>query len=1271
MSFAPPKTPKGTPRKLASTRPPSRASSPTKKDSSSSSLNTPSARPISRQSTQEAPRPTSRASQASQDGRTSPTKRSSVALAPTHNNHPSSSSLSSRQTSTSSLATTSKRLSKLALSTHTRDRTSDASTTASLSGFADESGAETETDCDLDVPRRRAGFGSLSGPGAAAAEETEDEAASFTSRGEGRRSSIVERDEDSEGTETEDHATRSGEEEAEKTETEEDEKDGKQENVVVCLRVRPPKVAPSQPIYFLTPASSSLSLAPSHPTLLKRGGRTTSSDEYHFKFDLLHVAPRPTVELYDRKIRPVVRAALGGFNGTVFAYGQTASGKTHTMMGSPEEPGIIPLAIDELFSCIHKQNDHRTYSLRVSFLEIYNEHLVDLLAPSPAPPSYKGPDVVDNGIVKNLAERAVSLPGEVLEVLREGEARRRVGQTDWNERSSRSHCVFVVTIESMSKTGGAARTSKLNLIDLAGSESATGQEDRRKEGAFINRSLLTLGTVIAKLTDPASSSSHIPYRDSKLTRLLQPALSGNSRVAVVCTVSPDAEQATETLSTLKFAKRAKMVVTKAERGVLVSDATLLKRYAAQVEELQRQIGAVEAASGADKARRERDDAAKRADEAERRGREAESALEATTAELASLRAKLAHTQSLILTGPSLEASARRVSGAGSPLAGVLSPSRTFSLSSRGVRGGMRSVSEMGGLGLGTPSRVVGMRRLPSAEARLAEEDEGREKEAALAAELATARAALADLESASAATSSELVTLRTQLQELQRSSSLARKELDKSAQAVEREEKRVGELETEVEGVRSDLLAAQQERDEAAAGRATAESERDAALARVAELEAALARLTAELASLRQSLSSSASEAATRAADLETTVETLKRRLAAQEEAQQRALEAKEKEQALVLARAEEAAARVKELEELAALTRQATETAELQSRRERQLELEKVMDERRAAVDEADQLRRQVERFEELERQRGAYRESQKAGTEALKSRLAEMQARTSGGGRELGRSTSSASAGSAVEDRSRHSSASSVSSASTAELTAAQTRAADLAARVAELEAQQSGEQEREVRATRERERERRELEKSAEVEAKRAGEWKEKYLEAQRRLDQLLGAAAASSNENQPVRPSFSSASSSSTTPRKPSPPPLSSASLRAPLAQSQGTSPATRPLLHSPQPSFSSSTSSGSTYPYPSWSKPTPPPLPYSPQQQQLREEKAARKLRRETIAKELERLKQHGGGRAVEEKKERGGWDSPRVGSPVKGTFAAGVQERGRKASWEA
>jgi centromeric protein E len=136
---------------------------------------------------------------------------------------------------------------------------------------------------------------------------------------------------------------------------------------------------------------------------------------------------------------------MQGFNGTVFAYGQTASGKTHTMMGNPDEIGIIPLAIQELFSFILKQDTLRTFSMRVSFLEIYNEVFSDLLASTARPLTSKPLEVHgDDGMVNGLVERPVNNPDEVMHLLAEGEKRRRVGMTDWNDRSSRSHCVFIV-----------------------------------------------------------------------------------------------------------------------------------------------------------------------------------------------------------------------------------------------------------------------------------------------------------------------------------------------------------------------------------------------------------------------------------------------------------------------------------------------------------------------------------------------------------------------------------------------------------------------------------------------------------------------------------------------------------------------------------------------------------------------------------------------------------------------------------------------------------
>ncbi|GAA6019008.1 hypothetical protein JCM10207_006286 [Rhodosporidiobolus poonsookiae] len=1310
MSFAPPKTPIASPRKpLTSSRPPSRAASPSK-PSSSSSVNLPFPRPSSRASVADAPRPSSRASNVSLDGRASPTKRVSGLTASTNGRLSPTKPLRATTGSTSSLrgASTSSLASvRSSGRAGARGRGSDASTK-----FADESPVETETEAegeDDSVPRRRAGFGSLSGRGKRGArlhEDTEDEEGFLAAHEETRRGSIVEMDE----TETEDQGSTEGASD-EETETEEEEKDGKQQNVVVCLRVRPSKTldpgAPS-PIYSLSSSLSTLSLTASHPTLLKRGGKSSSSDEYEYRFDLLHIPPHPTTELYDRKIKPVVRAALGGFNGTVFAYGQTASGKTHTMMGSPQEPGIIPLAIDELFSYIHKQNTHRTYSLRVSFLEIYNEQLRDLLASPPATSAsgsapLKPPEIVDNGVVKNLEERAVSLPGQVLDVLREGEQRRRVGATDWNERSSRSHCVFVVTIESMPKSQtGAARTSRLNLIDLAGSESATGQEERRKEGAFINKSLLTLGTVIGKLTDPSTAASHIPYRDSKLTRLLQPALSGNSRVAVVCTVSPDPEQATETLSTLKFARRARNVVTKAERGVLMTDQMMLKSYAAQVEKLQLQIKAVESGE----VLRERDLAAKRADEAERKGKEAQDALVAKELELSRLRDQLAHTQSLILTGPSLEATARRVSGAhhsAVDLPELLSPSRSRSISgmARGMvpgLGGGRRASEMSALGLGTPSRF-GIGRVPTAGARLAEEDEVKEKEAALMRQLEEATAKLATLTTAS----SELETLRAQVSQLQRSSSLARLDAEKSAQANSDRRERIRALEAELGEVREKLRLAEEERgavleqlrqlraelDELRTGRegdaealqqrlSAAEQDKAAVVAvqeervkgveatlraaqdAVRQKESLLVDLEATVQSLERRLAHQDTAAAQRAdvrdetiASLEREVGSAKKELgevsAAKEAAVQSALDQAadvRRECDVALKTMEETERRLHEVEELAELQRGQHAAAEQQTQREKdaavaalQAEIERLVADLAAKEERIAQLQRTVERYERLEAQRTTFEKNQRSGTDMLKQRLADLQARTSTPvPQQLGRSASSAS------NTSAHSRASSSTADANVEL---QIRNAELASRIAELEKELQTPSRPSSRASGTREaspmdvKEKLELvghvdsqTKRAEVAEEKAEDWRQKYLQAQRLLDQLMN---RNSTENDPPPPT----STSSTTPRK------ASSSRRSPLNASQSPAPTARPPLGSPQLSYSST-----------WSKPTPPPLPYSPHQRERE-----RTARRKTIAKDLEKLKETS---AVAQRRE--GFDSPQA-SPVKGEFGARVRET--KRSWEA
>ncbi|GAA5994434.1 uncharacterized protein JCM10292_002062 [Rhodotorula paludigena] len=1314
-------TASGTPRKsLQATRPASRASSRPSSPTKPSSLNTTSSRPASRASTAASAATSSRGLSNAEVGPSSPTKRPSSSLA----GRSTPSSLRIR-TSTASAASAAVRptssIASLRSSTNGAGpsaRTSTASTLVSSTSFADSlAEADDETDdaaadeSDADLPRRRAGFGP-----------------STPARADGPL-----RETDGDDSVLEESSADEGEE----TEMDDDEdKSGQKQNVVVCLRVRPPKstATPSAPIYSLSSSNATLSLTSSHPTLLKRFGSSTHvpkalSDEYEYRFDLLHEHPSPTLELYDRKIKPVVKAALAGFNGTVFAYGQTASGKTHTMTGSPLEPGIIPLSIDELFLAIRAQRSRRSYSLRVSFLEIYNEQLRDLLA-SPtgagagAGAGARGPEIVEGGAVKNLEERAVALPDEVLEVLREGEARRRVGATDWNERSSRSHCVFTVTIESMSKKDGSARTSKLNLIDLAGSESATGQEDRRKEGSFINRSLLTLGTVIGKLSDPSTASSHIPYRDSKLTRLLQPALSGNSRVAVVCTVSPDAEQATETLSTLKFAKRAKMVVTKAERGVLVTDAILLTQYSAKIAALQQQIASLESGlptssptspsspSSSALLASERDSAISRLSAAEAAALAAQDALSAKDDELARLRDLLDQTRRMVLNGPELERSARRVSGAGAgEWEEVLSPSRSRSLrlglgtpgggGGAGARSGMRTVSEMGALGRGTPSRLAGRASIGG---RLAEEDEFREKEANLNNQLAAAQSELDSLRH----TTAELDRLRADLASARDAAASAQQEATQASETSAARQERIEELEREVARLTADVAALTSERDslrrELEQSRARLEEaqqsgdERVLALqarvdateeahsaaqvalegaeARLLESNAAakdrdshLKHLEADIAALEQRLAAKDADAAVLSGSQGETISSLEREVASVQAELASVVAAREAaitaaqdeaggartERDLALKAVEAAEQRLREVEGLAALQAQQHAAAEDQTQREKdaavralEAEQQRLEVELRAKIDKVEQLQRAVDHYERLEAQRQTYEKNTRAGTDLLKSRLAELTSRRSTPVTPLARSVSGASHASQTSSAAGGATSTAPSAAeSHVEL---QIRNDELASRVHELEKQVESAGEASELEVASAQRESTELRSALDLQQRqldeteaRAEDWKQKYLAAQRLLDQLLaaqnGTASASSSDTENRRPSstFTAGASDAAKTRAPS------LSRRAPLSSSQSP---TRPSMHSPQPSWSSTAAPSSP-----WSKTAPPPLPYSPHQ---RDKERARKARRETIARDLAKLKE---GKVVGEKRE--GWDSP-SGSPVKSSFGGGL-----------
>ncbi|XP_059314265.1 kinesin-like protein KIN-7D, mitochondrial [Lycium ferocissimum] len=307
-----------------------------------------------------------------------------------------------------------------------------------------------------------------------------------------------------------------------------------------------------------------------------------------FAFDRVFGPDTCTQEVYEVAARPVVKAAMEGINGTVFAYGVTSSGKTHTMHGDQISPGIIPLAIKDVFSII-QDTPGREFLLRVSYLEIYNEVINDLLDPTGQNLLVR--EDTQGTYVEGIKEEVVLSPGHALSFIAAGEEHRHVGSNNFNLFSSRSHTIFTLMIESSAHGDeyDGVIFSQLNLIDLAGSESSKTETTglRRKEGSYINKSLLTLGTVIGKLSE--GKASHVPYRDSKLTRLLQSSLSGHGHVSLICTVTPASSNMEETHNTLKFASRAKRVEIYASRNKIIDEKSLIKKYQKEISCLKQEL----------------------------------------------------------------------------------------------------------------------------------------------------------------------------------------------------------------------------------------------------------------------------------------------------------------------------------------------------------------------------------------------------------------------------------------------------------------------------------------------------------------------------------------------------------------------------------------------------------------------------------------------------------------------------------------------------------
>ncbi|XP_055305257.1 kinesin heavy chain [Sitodiplosis mosellana] len=267
-------------------------------------------------------------------------------------------------------------------------------------------------------------------------------------------------------------------------------------------------------------------------------------------------------KVYNEAAKSIVSDVLAGYNGTIFAYGQTSSGKTHTMegvIGDPTKQGIIPRIVNDIFNHIYSMEVNLEFHIKVSYYEIYLDKIRDLLDVSKVNLSVHE-DKNRVPYVKGATERFVSSPEEVFEVIEDGKSNRHVAVTNMNEHSSRSHSVFLINVKQENLENQKKLSGKLYLVDLAGSEkvSKTGAEGAvLDEAKNINKSLSALGNVISALAD--GNKSHIPYRDSKLTRILQESLGGNARTTIVICCSPASFNESETKSTLEFGKRAKTV----------------------------------------------------------------------------------------------------------------------------------------------------------------------------------------------------------------------------------------------------------------------------------------------------------------------------------------------------------------------------------------------------------------------------------------------------------------------------------------------------------------------------------------------------------------------------------------------------------------------------------------------------------------------------------------------------------------------------------------
>ncbi|KAM4703061.1 kinesin-like protein KIF18B [Rhinophrynus dorsalis] len=373
-------------------------------------------------------------------------------------------------------------------------------------------------------------------------------------------------------------------------------------NVSVVVRVRPPNQREqegNQPSVVQVVDHSILVFDPDEQdtpgifsSLRGHDGPKRKGKDMKFIFDRVFGESSRQQDVFEHTTKEILDGVLNGYNCSVFAYGATGAGKTHTMLGSEADPGVMYLTMVELYRRIESVKEEKLCEVLISYLEVYNEQIQDLLEPRGTLAIREDPQ--KGVVIQGLSFHQPKSAEHLLQMLANGNLNRTQHPTDANASSSRSHAVFQIYVKQQDRTASISqdvRVAKMSLIDLAGSERASttnAKGERLREGANINRSLLALINVINALADAKSKKAHIPYRDSKLTRLLKDSIGGNCRTVMIAAISPSFLSYDDTYNTLKYANRAKEIKLSMKSNVINLDCHISK-YAAVCEELKAEV----------------------------------------------------------------------------------------------------------------------------------------------------------------------------------------------------------------------------------------------------------------------------------------------------------------------------------------------------------------------------------------------------------------------------------------------------------------------------------------------------------------------------------------------------------------------------------------------------------------------------------------------------------------------------------------------------------